>query len=179
VPIVKIISGGQTGADRGGLEAALYCGIPHGGWCPRGRKAEDGRIPDKYVLNEMRSADYLARTKANVVDSDATLVFTMRTPTGGSLRTIEFAHAGEKPWHNIDLSLETRERAAKQIVTWLNGETAFDYDEYVARPPRDCVLNIAGSRESKADGIMDAVTAIMVDVITATNPECKCFYPLS
>ena len=69
MPIIKIVSGGQTGADRGGLEAAIYCGVPHGGWCPKGRKAEDGHIPGKYNLREMDTADYLARTKANVLDA--------------------------------------------------------------------------------------------------------------
>lgn len=73
--ITKIISGGQTGADRGGLDAAIHCGIPHGGWCPKGRIAEDGVIPADYYLNEMASPEYLPRTKANVVDSDATVIF--------------------------------------------------------------------------------------------------------
>jgi len=67
--ITKIVSGGQTGADQGGLDAALYCSIPHGGWCPKGRKSENGIIPAKYQLQEMPSPDYLVRTKANVVDS--------------------------------------------------------------------------------------------------------------
>lgn len=72
--ITKIISGGQTGADRGGLDAALHCEIPNGDWCPKGRKAEDGSIPLTYNLTEMQSAEY--RTKANVVDSEATVIFT-------------------------------------------------------------------------------------------------------
>lgn len=46
----KIISGGQTGVDRGALEAAIALGILHGGYCPRGRRAEDGVIPDRYRL---------------------------------------------------------------------------------------------------------------------------------
>jgi len=63
--ITKIISGGQTGADRGGLDAAIYCEMPHGGWCPKERKAEDGVIPAKYYLKEMLADTYLPRTKAN------------------------------------------------------------------------------------------------------------------
>lgn len=82
--ISKIVSGGQTGADRGGLDAAIELGIPHGGWCPKGRKSEDGVIPEKYLLKEMSSADYLKRTEQNVVDSDATVIFTYGQPTGGS-----------------------------------------------------------------------------------------------
>ena len=176
--IARIVSGGQTGADRGGLEAALYCDLPHGGWCPKGRKAEDGRIPAKYTLQEMTTADYLARTEANVVDSDATIVFTEKGATGGSLRTLEFCQKHGKPWHHVSLATTRREKAVKDIVAWLAGDPAFnDYEDYEARPPADCVLNVAGSRESKAPGIADTVEAIMVDVLIAVNPDCRKFYP--
>jgi len=71
---MKIISGGQTGVDRGALDAAIGLGIPHGGWCPRGRLAEDGPIPARYVLSETDSPEYWLRTEQNVSDSDATLI---------------------------------------------------------------------------------------------------------
>jgi hypothetical protein len=176
--ITKIVSGGQTGADRGGLDAALYCDVPHGGWCPRGRKALDGRIPDKYQLQEMPSADYLKRTEQNVVDSDASLIFTLGQPTGGSLRTMEFAHAHRKPWLHLDVDTWDRRKIVQQIVDWLDGRGEYDYDEYQARPPENCVLNVAGSRESKADGIQLLVTTIMVDVLRGVNPACRRLYPL-
>ena len=70
--INKIVSGGQTGTDRAGLEAAMNAGLSCGGWCPKGRKAEDGKIPDKYPLQETESADYFVRTEMNVKDSDGT-----------------------------------------------------------------------------------------------------------
>ena len=70
---MKIISGGQTGVDRGALDAAIELEIPHGGWCPQGRTAEDGRISDRYELRETDSPDYPVRTERNVLDSDATL----------------------------------------------------------------------------------------------------------
>ena len=76
MPITRIVSGGQTGADRGGLDATIYCNLPHSGWCPKCRKTEDGRIPDRYHVQEMGSADYLIRTEADVRDSSATVVFT-------------------------------------------------------------------------------------------------------
>ena len=86
--LLKIVSGGQTGADRAGLDWAISMGIPHGGWCPRGRKAEDGVIPARYQLTETKSADYLTRTRWNVRDSNATVIFTLKpTLSGGSLRT--------------------------------------------------------------------------------------------
>ncbi|MBL7017121.1 MAG: hypothetical protein ISR84_06140, partial [Kiritimatiellales bacterium] len=71
--VAKIISGGQSGADRAALDAAMACGIPHGGWCPKGRLAEDGQISPKYNLREMETDSYSERTKANVADSDLTL----------------------------------------------------------------------------------------------------------
>jgi hypothetical protein len=96
--IAKVISGGQTGADRAALDFAIGAGIPHGGFCPRGRKAEDGPIAKCYELQEATSADYLQRTEWNVRDSDATVVFTIRSElSGGSLRTITFAKKHGKP----------------------------------------------------------------------------------
>jgi hypothetical protein len=68
--VKKIISGGQTGADRAALEFAIKHNIPHGGWIPKGRKAENGRIPDIFQLQEMPTDSYRARTEQNVIDSD-------------------------------------------------------------------------------------------------------------
>lgn len=178
MPILRVVSGGQTGADRGGIDAALYCNVPHSGWCPRGRKAEDGRIPDRYQLQETHSSDYLVRTEANVRDSDATVVFTWGRVSGGSLRTLEFAHAHEKPWIQVDLNSTSREKAVKLITDWLEGRGDYDHDEYQAQPPANCVLNVAGSRESNADGIQDLVAAVMIDVLRVVNPECRKFYPI-
>ena len=72
--IKKIISGGQTGADRAALDVAIKLGIRHGGWIPKGRKTEDGPLSDKYQLQEMPTASYPARTEQNVIDSDGTLI---------------------------------------------------------------------------------------------------------
>src|SRR5246127_3342882 len=97
-PIPKIISGGQTGADRAALDLALEHNVPCGGWCPKGRKAEDGPIDSKYPLKETPSPPYLQRTEWNVRDSDATVLFSIEpTLTGGSLRTMEFAQKHGKP----------------------------------------------------------------------------------
>jgi hypothetical protein len=97
-PISKLVSGGQTGADRAGLGWAISHDIPHGGWCPKFRKAEDGRIPPQYLLSETPSANYLQRTEWNVRDSDGTLIFTLDAKlTGGSLKTAMFAEKHRKP----------------------------------------------------------------------------------
>jgi hypothetical protein len=163
--ITKIVSGGQTGADRGGWVAAIYCSLPYGGWVPQGRKAEDGIIPAKYAgLQETGSADYLGRTEANVVDSDATVVFSYGKPSGGSKQTIELAVKHKRPFLTVDLN-EPREKTVKQIVKWLKG---------LAVPAG--VLNVAGSRASKSPGIELAVTARMVDVISEVNK--RLFYPI-
>lgn len=178
MPITKIISGGQTGADRGGLDAALYCNVPHGGWCPKGRLSEDGTIPEKYDLQEMTTKDYLRRTEANVVDSDATIIFCYGLPKGGSLRTVEFALKHGKPYHTVDLLHEGRDRILKDVVEWLSGNGVNDYEYYEAAPPHDCNINIAGSRESKAPDIELLVMQVMVDVLRVVNPECGKLYPL-
>src|SRR5947209_11260398 len=87
--IAKIVSGGQTGVDRAALDVALELGLPCGGWCPKGRRSEGGRIPERYPLRETTSAAYPARTRRNVLYSDGTLVLTNGPPTGGTALTIE------------------------------------------------------------------------------------------
>ena len=82
--ITKIISGGQTGADRAALDVAMAHGIPHGGWIPKGRKTEGGPLPTKYQLQEMPTNSYPERTEKNVVDSDGTLIISHGELTGGS-----------------------------------------------------------------------------------------------
>ena len=163
--ITCIVSGGQTGADRGGLDAALYCSIPHSGWCPKNRKAEDGKIPIKYNLQEMPTEGYLPRTQRNVIDSDATLIFTYGELEGGSLKTFEFAIKHNKPYLHVDLIKLKRQESVEVIVNWLE-----------VNCPEKCVLNVAGSRASKATGIEKVVMVRMVDVISKVNG--KIYYPL-
>ena len=159
MPITKIVSGGQTGADRGGLDAAIHCKIPHGGWCPKGRKAEDGIIPDKYLLKETSSSGYLPRTEQNVIDSDATLIFTIGKLSGGSLKTMEFAQIHTKPVLRIDIGEYSRKDTVNFILRWFEGDVT------MPTPARNCIMNIAGQRESKAPGIQEKVKAIMIDVL--------------
>ena len=96
--VPKIVSGGQTGADRAALDWALAHNVPYGGWCPKGRKAEDGPIDAKYPLKETPSASYIQRTEWNVRDSDATVLFSLnRVLSSGSKKTLEFARHHRKP----------------------------------------------------------------------------------
>ena len=164
--IAKIVSGGQTGADRGGLDAAIYCELPYGGWVPKGRRAEDGTVPADYGdLRETGSPDYLARTEANVVDSDATLVLACGLPKGGSMRTCAFAQKHSRPHFVVNLAAD-RKTATDLIVDWL-----------ASMPLREGVLNVAGSRESKVPGIQAATQAVLIDVISRVNG--KLFYPIA
>ncbi len=151
------MSGGQTGADRGGLDAAIELGIPHGGSCPKGRLAEDGVIPVKYTQTELKSKNYLKRTEKNVTDSSATSIFTNGAPTGGSKKTAEFAEKHGKPYICLDTEkpdLETTER----LIDWTRN----------LRNPQ-IVLNVAGSRESKAPGIQKQVANIVRNLIAEVN----------
>lgn len=153
--IVKIISGGQTGADRGGLDAAIESGVEHGGWCPKGRYSEDGVVPEKYNLKETSSSGYLTRTKLNVSISSATIVFTFGAARTGSLKTIDFAKSLNKPYFHVNLFQANNESVAEKIHNWL--KKTFDH--------QDIILNIAGSRESTRDGIGEIVKDIVKLVI--------------
>jgi hypothetical protein len=144
--IVKIVSGSQTGADRAALDWAIARGIPHGGWCPKGRLAEDGAIPARYALQEMKSKVYLNRTEQNVVDSDFTVIFTIKSAlSGGSKRTMEYAHK-----HG---------RAAVHICEATPAAAAYLAD-FVKRHGVK-TLNVAGSRGSKEPTIGAFVTKVL------------------
>ena len=132
---LKIISGGQTGVDRAALDAALQFGVNCGGWCPAGRKAEDGVIPEHYPLSELSGADYINRTRKNVIDSDGTVIIYFDTPSGGTEQTLLFCIQQKKPYLLIDATELSPIRAAERIskfVTNCNIER----------------LNIAGPRAS-------------------------------
>lgn len=136
-PVLRIVSGGQTGVDRAALDEALARGIEAGGWCPKNRRAEDGRIPDRYPLRETPSEAYAERTAWNVRDADGTLVLTRGAPAGGTALTVETAGRLEKPFLLVDLARPVR---VEDVQAWL-----------AARNVR--VLNVAGPRESEAPGI--------------------------
>lgn len=148
-----IVSGGQTGADRGGLDAAIQLGMEHGGWCPRGRRAEDGVIPARYHLKETASAAYAVRTEKNVLDSDGTLLVSRGPLTGGSALTARLAVKHRKPMLHIDLAVRRHAAATNDIRTWLR--------TYSIR-----VLNVAGPRESSCPGITQDVCALLVAALT-------------
>jgi hypothetical protein len=148
--ITKIVSGGQTGVDQAALLVALQLRIPHGGWCPKGRKSELGlgTIPFCYTLTETISADYSERTILNLQDSDGTLIFVPKLPlsvTDGTILTIEQAKTLRKPYLVIDLSCY---QGPDEIVSW-------------AEENNIKTLNIAGPRESQSKGIFEHCSTIV------------------
>lgn len=130
--IQKIISGGQTGTDRAALDTAIDFGIPIGGWCPKGRASEDGLIPDQYNLTETTSKHPAQRTRANVKDSDATLIISQGPLTGGTALTQRIAREKHKPCLVVD---PTDCSAVDIANTWLKKNEIK-------------VLNVAGPRAS-------------------------------
>lgn len=141
----RIVSGGQTGADRAALDWAIARGIPHGGWCPRGRRAEDGPIDRRYQLEETPSRDYEQRTRWNLRDSDGTLILS-RAPglTGGSAYTARTAERLGKPCLHVHPGADD----AKQILEWLE-------------KARIRTLNVAGPRSSTDPDIYGYALAVL------------------
>ena len=161
LPIERIVSGGQTGVDQGALDAAIAWRIPHGGWCPRGRRSEAGTIPPRYQLKESPRPEYADRTRRNVEDSDATLIVHRGPLQGGTRLTHEIAMAQGKPCFHIDLASETI--PLEPLRAWLR--------EHNVR-----VLNVAGPRESTVPGIAQRTRELLgalfgdADVFPNTPP---------
>ncbi len=154
--IEKIISGGQTGVDRAALDVALARGIPVGGWCPKGRSAEDGVIIAAYPLSETPSADPNERTERNVRDATATLVLVMGVliegpADAGTRHTLRVARDLGRPWRSVDLGDPSERADLAAVARWLDDN-------------RVRVLNIAGPRESNAPGIYCAASAYLGDL---------------
>lgn len=132
--IKKVISGGQTGVDRAGFDAAIKAGIPVGGYCPRGRLAEDGTIPEKYPMTELESIEPYYRTEQNVIHSDGTLILNKGILSGGTKLTHDFTIRYGKP--RLIVQLDEDKISPEQVINWIKGHQVH-------------ALNIAGPRESK------------------------------
>lgn len=157
-----MISGAQTGVDRAALDAALEVGVPCGGWVPKGRLDECGRIPDRYPdLRETATAEWDERTEANVRDSDGTLLLSRGPLTGGSRYTAEVARRLGRPWLHVDLAELTAEDAARSARAWIEAEQVD-------------VLNVAGPRASKDPELYDLAAMVLRGVLRrARNEESR------
>lgn len=146
---LKIISGGQTGVDRAALDIAMKLGIPVGGFCPKGRLAEDGPLVQKYPLQETTTSKYPQRTYLNVQTSDGTLILYSGKLTGGTALTRDFAQSLHKPFQTVDLSKTTNFQTSLQWIKENNVRT----------------LNIAGPRESTHPGIYSMASAYLEQLL--------------
>ena len=154
--IGKVVSGGQTGVDRAALDAAIEAGIGCGGWCPRGRRAEDGVVAAHYPLKETRGSDYMDRTRRNVEDSDGTLIIAPGEPTGGTLATLVHARRIGKPAMVVDPADHIGNVSLGGIADWLNSHQIH-------------VLNIAGPRESGHPGIYLEARDLIARLLAAVS----------
>ena len=160
---LTIISGGQTGVDRAALDAAIGSGLKCGGWCPHGRWAEDGPIPEHYPLRETASSDVRVRTERNVTDSDGTLVLTCGVPKDGTGFTKECALRHGKPVLEIDLESPI---PSGELTAWI-GRNGI------------ATLNVAGPRESHRPGFVYKaafayLSAIFEDLRGSTKRYSAC-----
>lgn len=147
--VARIISGGQTGVDRAALDVAQELGIPCGGWCPAGRRAEDGPISDRYPLRETPSPEYGERTEWNVRDSDATLILARHPLSGGTARTLRLARTYGRPHRVVD---PRRLVEAESVRCWLA-----DF-----APP---VLNVAGPRGDRLGVVYGVARSFLLAVL--------------
>ena len=149
--MIRIISGGQTGADQAALDAAIALGLAHGGWLPRGRKTESGPLPPHYALRELRSARYRDRTEKNVRAADGTLICSFGPLGRGSALTEALAIRHGRPLLHIDFDHFPVERAVREVEGWL-------------RTHRIATLNVAGPRASSEPRIHAAVYALLTAI---------------
>jgi hypothetical protein len=154
MPVRKIISGGQTGVDRGALDAAIELGLLHGGWCPLGRLAEDGFIPARYALRQTEVPQYSVRTERNLLEADGTLILYRRELTGGTDLTDSLCRRYRRPVFRVNLERSIDLAALRRWLDEAKIET----------------LNVAGPRESTAPGIAAEARALLLELL---RPESE------
>ena len=151
----KIVSGGQTGVDRAALEVALALGLAVGGGCPKGRRAEDGRIPERYPLTETPERNYQTRTRRNIAESDGTLILKRGALDGGTALTVAHARQIGKPY---------------LVVALEEGIEPATFRDWLAAH-HITVLNVAGPRESKRPGVYEAASRCLEALLRAVLPR--------
>ena len=152
----KIISGGQTGADRAGLDFAIEKGLEHGGYVPKGRKAEDGRIDDRYNLVELSTTSYPARTRRNIEESDGTVIFSLEQLLSGGTKLDFGGHANKVGKPVLHIYDTRKERRSNPDSLRLEAQALTDF----LHSNKIEVLNVAGPRESKEPGVYELTLTI-------------------
>lgn len=161
MPLKKIVSGGQTGIDRGALDAALEAAFFCGGWCPAGRLAEDGAVPRHYPLTALERGGYSERTLRNVLESDGTAIICRGEIEGGTAHTRDCCLARGKPLLVIDAAQASSREAAAEIGAFIARENI-------------AVLNVAGPRASKWPEAQHYAKAAIALVLAApATPEVR------
>jgi hypothetical protein len=166
--IVKIISGGQTGADQAALDAAMELGIDHGGWISKGRLTEDGPLPETYNLEETSTGSDSGSSERNVLDSGGTVVITRGPPSGGSKLTVALAHRHGRPCLHLDLQRVHPLKASSKLYQWILAHGVQ-------------VLNVAGSRIAEDRAIYNDVYQVIwglfvLDTLGAEpGPDARAF----
>ena len=152
----KIVSGGETGADRGALDAALARRFPCGGYCPSGRRAEDGPIPARYPLEELPTRRYQNRARRNVETSDGTLIVSSEPLTGGTRLTADHAEKMKRPWMAVSPEFHLSDENQQRLLAWMKR--------------RDIeVRNVAGPRASTAPefhAVTERIVGWLIDTLT-------------
>jgi hypothetical protein len=149
--LIQVISGGQTGADLGGLIAAKACGLATGGWMPKGFRTLDGPRPDlarEYGLQEHPSPHYPPRTRRNVQLSDATLRFARHWQTPGEQATLRYLVRHGKPFLDVDVGSPP---PPAEVADWLRVQNVR-------------IINVAGNSERSVPGIEAFVVAYLTEV---------------
>ena len=154
----KIISGGQTGADQGALDAAIEHSFPYGGALPAGRKTEAGPLPEKYRMDELNTDSYPVRTLENVKRSDGTLIVSHGELSGGSALTRRYALEEGRACMHVDLSLKSVTNWGEEVSGWITKN-------------RIKILNVAGPRASSDDNIYELTRELIGVLISLRNNE--------
>ena len=160
---IRIISGGQSGADRAALDAALAAGVRCGGWCPAGRLAEDGVIPERYPLtplpgDQLGGGGYDQRTRRNVLDSDGTVILCFGPPMGGTETARAVALELRRPLLLIDAATTAPSAAAQKIAEFTQAHHLH-------------TLNVAGPRASEQPQIGPYVRAAVSAFLQEQGPK--------
>jgi len=166
IRVRRVISGGQTGADIAGVEAAKELGLETGGWLPKGWRTQDGARPEyrnQYGMSEHPDAGYTGRTRQNVDDADATIAFRFKY-SAGTDKTIGYAQTGR--WQNG--SLRTTYLGHKPVLVITdpkNPQLAVQQiREFLTKTGAE-TINIAGHRESSSEGINAFVRAVLTEAL--------------